>query len=128
MPHPSLRLTPHGHLLLEAAADAPELDERTASRLSVAFARGSGPGLLQLGAGEAGHPLPSLLAWWRAFATPYIAALCLQPNTPDGALPDVPPPTEAELASLVLTAPMMAGAEYLTAEVLLALGMNWRRA
>jgi superfamily II DNA or RNA helicase len=121
MPHPSLRLTPHGHLLLEAAADAPELDERTASRLSVAFARGSGPGLLQLGAGEAGHPLPSLLAWWRAFATPYIAALCLQPSTPDGALPDIPPPTEAELASLVLTAPMMAGAEYLTPEILRSL-------
>ena len=121
MLHPSLRLTPHGHLVLEAAADAPELDERTASRLSVQFARGSGHGLLQLGAGEAGHPLPSLLAWWRSFATPYIAALCLQPTTPDGALPDIPPPSEAELASLVLTAPMMAGAEYLTPEILRSL-------
>jgi hypothetical protein len=118
MPHPSLRLTPHGHLLLEDAADAPEIDERTASRLSVAFARGSGHGLVQLGAGEAGHPLPSLLAWWRTFATPYVATLCLQPTTPDGAFPDIPPPTEAELASLVLTAPMMAGAEYLTPEIL----------
>ena len=123
MPHPSLRLTPHGHLILEEAADAPELDERTASRLSVAFARGGGHGLLQLAAGEAGHPLPSLLAWWRTFATPYIAALCLQPTTPDGALPEIPPPTEAELAALVLTAPMMAGAEYLTQNVLRSL---WR--
>ena len=118
MLHPSLRLTPNGHLVLEDAADAPGLDERTASRLSVAFARGSGHGLLQLAAGEAGHPLPSLLAWWRTFATPYVAALCLQPSPSDGALPDIPPPTDAELASLVLTAPMMAGAEYLTPEIL----------
>ncbi len=118
MPHPSLRLTPNGHLVLEDAADAPGLDEHIASRLSVAFARGSGHGLLQLAAGEAGHPLPSLLAWWRTFATPYVAALCLQPSPSDGALPDIPPPTDAELASLVLTAPMMAGAEYLTPEIL----------
>ncbi len=118
MLHPSLRLTPNGHLVLEDAADAPGLDEHIASRLSVAFARGSGHGLLQLAAGEAGHPLPSLLAWWRTFATPYVAALCLQPSPSDGALPDIPPPTDAELASLVLTAPMMAGAEYLTPEIL----------
>src|SRR5215469_3808378 len=42
MPSPNLRLTPHGRLVLEAAADAPALDERIVSRLSVAFARGSG--------------------------------------------------------------------------------------
>src|SRR5215475_2095751 len=114
MPHPSLRLTPHGHLVLEEAADAPELDERIASRLSAAFARGSGDGLVQLGAGEVGHALPSLFLWWRGFAGQYVAALCLQPGNPDGALPEVPPPDEAELAARVLTAPMMAGAEYLT--------------
>ena len=36
-------------------------------------------------------------------------------------VPDLAAPTEAELASLVLTAPMMAGAEYLTPDVLRAL-------
>jgi superfamily II DNA or RNA helicase len=118
MPHPSLRLTPHGHLVLEEAPDAPDLDERVASRIAAAFASGGGDGLLQLGAGEVGHALPTLFAWWRGFATPYVAALCLQAHGHEHAVPAIPPPAESELAALVLTAPMMAGAEYLTQDVL----------
>ena len=127
MSRPSLRLTPHGHLVLEPSADAPEIDPRVAERLSDAFARGGGNGLLQLGAGEVGQTLPPTFLWWRGFAARYVAALCLQsPGTDGGAasssrVPDITAPTEAELASLVLTAPMMAGAEYLTPNVLRAL-------
>jgi superfamily II DNA or RNA helicase len=118
-----LRLTPHGSLLAEPSDDAPSFDQRTAERLADAFARGSGHGLLQLGAGEVGQPLPPLFAWWRAFAGRYVAALCLHaPPTESGtALPKLPRPDAAECASLVLTAPMMPGAEYLTPDVLLAL-------
>jgi superfamily II DNA or RNA helicase len=129
MSHPSLRLTPHGHLVIELSPDAPEIDERIAGRLSDAFGRGGGFGLLQLGAGEVGHILPPVFLWWRGFAARYVAALCLQSSGAEGgvtspsALPDIAAPTEAELASLVLTAPMMAGAEYLTPDVLRAL---WR--
>jgi superfamily II DNA or RNA helicase len=129
MPSPSLRLTPLGHLVVEHVADAPELDERVASRLGDAFAHGGGHGLLQLGAGEVGQTLPPVFQWWRGFATRYVSALCLQSPGMDGgapsssSIPDIAPPTEAERASLVLTAPMMAGAEYLTPDVLLAL---WR--
>ena len=43
-------------------------------------------------------------------------------------LPSVPAPTAAELSSLVLTAPIMAGAEYLTQDVLLALWDEMERA
>ena len=127
MSRPSLRLTPHGHLVLESSPDAPEIDQRIAGRLSDAFARGGGYGLLQLGAGEVGQTLPPIFLWWRGFAARYVAALCLQSPGADGGgasssgLPDVATPTEAELASLVLTAPMMAGAEYLTPDVLRAL-------
>jgi superfamily II DNA or RNA helicase len=117
MSRPSLRLTPHGHLVLEPSEIAPEIDERIAERLGGAFARGGGYGLLQLGAGEVGQSLPPLFLWWRGFASRYVASLCLQPR---GAS-DVAAPTQAELASLVLTAPMMAGAEYLTPDALLAL-------
>jgi superfamily II DNA or RNA helicase len=81
-------------------------------RLAEAFARGSGFGLLHLGGAEQGRALSPELVWWRDFATRYVGALCHQ------ASPEVPPPTEAELASLVLTAPMMTGAEYLGIEVL----------
>ena len=98
----TLRLTPSGQLLLEAGE----------GRLATAFERGSGPGLLHLGAAEAGRSLPPVLVWWRDFAARYVVALCHQDS------PRIPPPSGAELASLVLTAPMMAGAEYLSADVL----------
>ncbi len=115
----ALRLTPHGHLVCETTDDAPGLDEAVAARLAAAFARGGGPGLLQLGAGEVGQALPPVFVWWRGFAARYVAGLCLhEPGTQTGVLPDIPAPTEADLASLVLTAPMMTGAEYLTPDVL----------
>ena len=116
MPRSSLRLTPHGHLVLEQSDDAPEVSDSIAARLNDAFARGDGHLLLQLGAGEIGQSLPPVLLWWRGFAARFVAAVCLL--SPGAAVPDVAAPTEAELASLVLTAPMMAGAEYLTPDVL----------
>ena len=120
MSHLGLRLTPHGHLLLEHATDAPGLDNAAAARLAPAFARGSGPGLVQLGAGEVGQALPPVFAWWHRFAARYVAALCLHPPSPS-ALPEIMPPNEAELASLVLSGPMMPGSEYLSPSILRAL-------
>jgi len=129
-----LRLTPHGHLLLEQAEDAADLEVGSAARLVDAFARGSGPGLVQLGAGEVGQALPPVLAWWRGFAARYVTSLCLHaPGTSAGTsslpvLPDAAAPDAAELAALVLTAPMMPGSEYLTPDVLLALWAEMRAA
>jgi hypothetical protein len=61
--------------------------------------------------------LPPAFVWWRDFAARYVGALCLlapgaaseAPSPP--VLPAVPPPTDGEIATLVLTAPMMPGAE-----------------
>ena len=103
------------------------MDEAVAARLGEAFALGSGHGLLRLGAGEVGQALPPVFVWWRGFAARYVTALCVQGVGTTGeavaaaAIPDVPTPSEGELATLVLTAPMMAGAEYLTTDVLRAL-------
>jgi superfamily II DNA or RNA helicase len=107
------RLTPQGHLLLEVADDASFLDDAISQRLTAAFTRGAGYGLLQLGAGEIGEVLPPAFAWWREFAGRYVLMLCTgdQPA----------PPTPGELASLVLTAPIMAGAEYVTPDTLCSL-------
>jgi non-specific serine/threonine protein kinase len=130
MPQPTsrlaLRLTPRGHLLLDAAEDAPPLDDRVAERLAAAFARSAGHGLLQLGAGEIGRALPATFVWWRGFAARFVESLCLLPieardALPSRAIPKIPPPGDGDLASLVLTAPMMPGAEYLGPDVLLAL-------
>ncbi|MBZ5524526.1 MAG: DEAD/DEAH box helicase [Acidobacteriia bacterium] len=112
-------LTPHGHLNLVHEEDAPALDPRLARRLSDAFTRGSGHGLLQLGAGEAGVTVPPVFSYWREFGARYVTALCTLPES--GASPEkaqVPPPTPSELDSLALSVPPMTGAEYLTAAVL----------
>jgi hypothetical protein len=118
-----LRLTPNGHLLAEEQPDAPGIDPQAQRRLAEAFAQGSGNGLVHLGAAEIGQALPPVFAWWRAFAARYVSALCLQASgrEDDATLPAVPAPDAGECASLVLTAPMMEGAEYLTEAVLLSL-------
>ncbi len=123
MPQFGLHLTPHGRLVAEDQDDAPEIDVNARDRLAAAFAQGSGPALVRLGAGEVGHALPPVFVWWRSFATRYVGAICLNESgrEDDVTLPVVPPLDAGELASLVLTAPMMAGAEYLTEAVLLAL-------
>ena len=120
-----LRLTPHGRLNVEERDDGPDIDAAASIRLIDAFARGTGYGLMWLGAVEVGQALPPLFVWWRDFAALYVGSLCLQASGMEaearGMLPNVPAPTAAELSSLVLTAPIMAGAEYLTQDVLLAL-------
>jgi hypothetical protein len=123
MPRFGLRLTPHGHLVAEDQDDAPEMDAAASARLAAAFSQGSGYGLVRLGAGEVGQALSPVFVWWRGFATRYVGAICLNASgrEDDVVLPPVAPPDAGDLASLVLTAPMMAGAEYLTESVLLAL-------
>jgi non-specific serine/threonine protein kinase len=115
--HRVLALTPHGRLALVDDPDAPLLDAQLAQRLWNAFERGSGHGLLQLGATEAGAALPPVFSYWREFGAGYVTALCTQPDT------RVPAPPAAELDRLVLSVPLMIGAEYLTVEVL---GALWR--
>jgi non-specific serine/threonine protein kinase len=115
----TLRLTPHGTLVFEDQRDAPDLDARIALRLREAFARGSGEGLWRLGAFEAGKTLPPVFVWWRDFAARFVTALRRRPRDLDApvgeaATAGIDPPTPAELASLALTAPLMAGAEYLS--------------
>jgi hypothetical protein len=123
MPRLGLRLTPHGRLIAEVQDDAPEIDAAAHARIAEAFAEGSGAGLVRLGAGEVGQALPPVFVWWRAFATRYVGGVCLNASgrEDDLTLPPAPPPDAGELASLVLTAPLMEGAEYLTDGVLLTL-------
>src|SRR5262249_32324502 len=113
----ALILSPHGRLSLVEASDAPVLDPDLAQRLRAAFPRGSGHGLLQLGSAEIGIALPPILSYWREFGARYVTALCMQ-STAEAADAHVPPPPDSDLDSLVLGAPLMTGAEYLTAAVL----------
>src|ERR1035437_7038955 len=115
-------LTPHGRLTLGPLGEGPALDSSLARRLEDAFARGSGHGLLQLGAGEVGTALPPVFSYWRELGTRYVAALCtLQGSDAYPSKVHIPAPPHEELEPLALAAPPMTGAEYLTAEILHAL-------
>lgn len=74
-------LTPHGRLALVQTLEAPHLAPDLALRLREAFGRGSGHGLLQLGAAELGTALPPVFGYWRELGSSYIAALCGQFET-----------------------------------------------
>jgi non-specific serine/threonine protein kinase len=113
----NLGLTPHGRLFLELAHDGLPLPSDAGQRLVAAFARGPEHGLLHLGAVEVDTPLPLALAYWRDFARRFVSAVCGQTQT-ERERQFVPPPKPAELDALVLTAPPMPGAEYLTPGVL----------
>lgn len=109
----ALQLTPKGHLQFGAEPDAPLLSDALADRLAAAFARGTGHGLLQLGAAEVTTALPPLWAFWRDFATRFVTALTATPE--DGEIA-VDAPDAQTTETLCLDAPPMTGAEYLTPE------------
>ena len=113
-------LTPHGALRLEAAEDDTAFDASVAERLEAAFRKGDGHGLLQLGLAEAGSRLPPDLAFWRAFAMRFVAAVCTAgENAVEAVYPSAP--GEEALKTLVEEAPPMRGGEYLDAGRLAAL-------
>jgi superfamily II DNA or RNA helicase len=112
-------LTPHGRLLLAPADDAPQLPPDLARKLEESFARGSGHGLLRLGAEEVGTVLPAVFGYWREFGARYVTAVCTLPDAGDrGELAAVPALSNEDLETLASAAPPMTGAEYLTASVL----------
>src|SRR5262249_31735362 len=117
-------LTPQGHLFLAERDDSPALAPDVSARLQKSFARGTGHGLLQLGAAEVGTVLPPVVGYWRDLAARYVTAVCTLPETGEGrTLPPVPELPPDEIDALVSAAPPMTGAEYFTPSVLQKL---WR--
>ena len=117
-------LTPHGSLTLRETGEALVLEPEQGLRLKKAFARGTGYGLLWLGASEVGTTLPPVLSYWRELGVRYVTALCALPGIGEGeAKPPVPIPGGGEFDTIAVAVPPMIGAEYLTADVLANL---WR--
>jgi hypothetical protein len=77
---PALTLTPRGQLLFTVAEDALQPSAALSRRLESAFARGSGHGLFELGAGEVGTALPADLSYWRDFAARLVTTICTHPD------------------------------------------------
>jgi superfamily II DNA or RNA helicase len=118
-------VTPHGVLTVRRSGDVVSLECDLGSRLEQAFAKGSGHGLLCLGADEIATNLPPVLSYWREFGARYVTALCALPGIGEGRVkPPVPAPTNRELEQMVFAVPPMTGAEYLTTSLLADL---WQR-
>lgn len=111
-------LTPHGRLVLAPVDDAPALPPDLSRRLGESFARGSGHGLLQLGAAEVETAVPPVLAYWREFGARYVTAVCARPHIDGGEQTSISPLPIEELETIASSAPPMTGAEYLTSFVL----------
>src|SRR5262245_5547900 len=110
---PSLALTPRGHLLFIQPDDNDRASAPLASSVEAAFARGSGYGLLELGAGEVGTALPSDFSYWRDFGARIVTTICTQPDL-DAHRTSIPPPSPGDLEALAGAAPPMDGVEYVT--------------
>ena len=116
-------LTPQGHLLFTPDSDQSPLPTELQQLLSDMFTRGTGHGLLHLGAAEVDTVLPPALAWWRDFAARYVTLLCAtaqNKGSGDALVVDsgIAVPDAQMLQALITDAPPMRGAEYLTIEVL----------
>ncbi|MFQ5424271.1 MAG: DEAD/DEAH box helicase [Phycisphaerae bacterium] len=74
-------------------------------------------GLFTLAADKLGTGDSLTLRYWQGVADRYLTALCHIPGSADEI--EVEPPSPAECATWVLTAPPMQGGEYLTAQALL---------
>ncbi len=112
-----VRITPVGHLLPAfEPGHAPGLTEPVQKALEAL--RGSpAAGLFELAARSFSGGLPPQLAFWRDLASRYLGEIC---HTPAGTadLEPVAAPPASDLAELMLSAPPMPGAEYLTADVI----------
>ena len=127
------RITPHGRLLLElaaedsAAASESALTPDVVARWQAAFEESSASGLLALADPGIKAALPSDLVYWREFAQQVLQAVAaldeeqLAAAAKSGLADVVKTPDELKRAVLVADAPPMIGLEYLTSELLATL-------
>ena len=118
-----LRLTPAGHLRWEPSGDeaaragsAPPIGEERARSIRSAFQADWREALFTLAAEKT--PVQDLpgLRYWQQLAERYLTGLCHVPEEAERF--EVEPPTPADCAHWILTAPPMQGGEYLGEDVL----------
>ncbi len=116
-----LTLSPSGRIFVDLAAGSEPPSVVVARRIELAFAAGSGSGLLHLGAVETKTELPQSVAFFRDLGRLFMTRLCAVSDLEekrDHVIVELP---AHELSWLVMRAPPFKGAEYLTQEVLVEL-------
>ncbi len=114
-----LVLTPSGRLRLQHGRDAggPSPDAWM-KRVTAAFAASPAAGLFALAATRPEAPPPPSFLFWRDFASRYLTQLCRTPESAGKRLDPIAAPGKDEWTGVLLAAPPMPGAEYLSAAVL----------
>ncbi|MBN1853008.1 MAG: DEAD/DEAH box helicase [Pirellulales bacterium] len=87
-------------------------------RIAEAFASGQAPGLFFLAASKIDDALTPSISYWRDFAGAYLTELCHTPEIAGIPIETIPAPERPRLETMLLAAPPMQGAEYLTIAVL----------
>jgi SNF2-related domain/SNF2 Helicase protein/Helicase conserved C-terminal domain len=95
--------------------DADHDADRRITKVAKAFAASQAEGLFTLATEKLDAALPPSMVYWRSFAGRYLTELC---HAPQAELETIPAPDAAELDALVLSAPPMQGAEYLSGNAL----------
>lgn len=118
-----LAVTPSGHLAAieissAMAASSPPSPTSGTGRVVKAFATGAAEGLFTLATERFEAPLAPSATYWRELAARYLTELCHTPENSEAQAEEIPPPTSAELATMLLSVPPMQGAEYLTEGVI----------
>ncbi len=108
-------VSPQGRISLTGHDPAVPPD---ASGITLAFERGTGHGLLHLGAVELGTSLPPSLSYWRELGRSFVSAACAAVNPVDPAAMVIPAPDPGHLESLASSVPPMLGAELVSVDML----------
>jgi non-specific serine/threonine protein kinase len=106
-------LTPSGHL--RVFTDDASVSSLAPQEVGIikAFSQSSAHGLLYLGTSLTTAALPQTWSWWRDFATRFLTELRITAGN------ETPlPPVSLALETLIICAPPMRGAEYLTPDTL----------
>jgi len=113
-----LTLTPAGHLLLrEGEDDGVATPDAWMKKVAAAFSSSQAAGLFSLAATRPDTPPPQSFSFWRDFACRYLTQLCRTPEFAGNRPGPIEPPFEAELTTMLLSAPPMQGGEYLSTDV-----------
>ena len=122
-----LALTPAGRLcLIERSDDDGDLrgmprDAKQVRAIRKSFASDHAEGLFHLAARHHDGLLPPAFAFWRDYATTYLAELCHIPEGTSTQIDEIPPPDSSQLKTILAGVPPMQGAEYLSEETLVGI-------
>ena len=118
----TLALSPHGRLyVLQSEESENTFDVPFSEMLSAEFAKSSPDGLMCLVSLDSKSSMHPSFAFWRGLSREYLTRLSHIQDLETADKISITPPTQAELAEMILEVPPMTGAEYLNQDVIIAI-------